>query len=80
MKPGKKGIALTMEHYNALLAHIPNINQALRDKGEDVEDAGNSAKIGEIMNAHDNEDELLEKQKKPKTIKANIDATDSESD
>ena len=36
MKPGKKGIALTMEQYNNLLAAAPLLEKVLREKGETV--------------------------------------------
>jgi hypothetical protein len=36
MKPGKKGIALTLEQYNNLLAAAPLLEQVLREKGEEV--------------------------------------------
>ncbi|KAI5860185.1 PC4-domain-containing protein [Durotheca rogersii] len=36
LKPGKKGITLTIEQYHKLLEAIPSINAELRDKGHDV--------------------------------------------
>lgn len=80
MKPGKKGIALTMEHYNALLAHIPKINRALQDKGEDVGEAADSDSNGDPVAKDEPEKNKPSQRQVSKTAKANIEATDSEDD
>jgi hypothetical protein len=36
MRPGKKGIALTMEQWNALMAAAPLLEGVLKEKGETV--------------------------------------------
>ncbi|KLU88437.1 hypothetical protein MAPG_07423 [Magnaporthiopsis poae ATCC 64411] len=38
LKPGKKGISLTLDQYQALLKNAPAINAELRKMGEDVQD------------------------------------------
>ncbi|KAI0395397.1 transcriptional Coactivator p15-domain-containing protein [Xylariaceae sp. FL0594] len=43
LKPGKKGIMLTLEQYNAFLQLIPDINAELRSKGLDVADPNTTA-------------------------------------
>lgn len=80
MKPGKKGIALTMEHYNALLEHIPKINRALQDKGETVGAAADSDSNEDLDAKDESENHKPSKRQVSKTTKANIEATDSEDD
>ncbi|TGJ79773.1 hypothetical protein E0Z10_g8992 [Xylaria hypoxylon] len=38
LKPGKKGIMLTLEQYDALLNAIPDLNAELQSKGHEVPD------------------------------------------
>ncbi|KAJ9156451.1 hypothetical protein NKR23_g1365 [Pleurostoma richardsiae] len=69
LKPGKKGISLSVDQYQSLLKAIPAINAELRKAGHNVDD----------LNA-DSAQEVVSKPAK-KAKKANIEATsDEESD
>ncbi|KAF5715849.1 transcriptional Coactivator p15 family [Fusarium mundagurra] len=72
--PGKKGISLSIEQYNAFLKAVPQINAALRAKGlvveGDVADEPNTALIPTAK----------AKKERKKSPKANIETTSEEED
>ncbi|KAF2676309.1 PC4-domain-containing protein, partial [Lentithecium fluviatile CBS 122367] len=60
MKPGKKGIALTMEQYNNLLAAAPLLESVLREKEESVVRPDyDAAPAGDDKEEKDEEEEAL---------------------
>lgn len=70
--PGKKGISLSVEQYNALLKALPGVNAALGELGHEVNAVDPDATKAPAVKA---------KEKKSKPAKANIEATsDEESD
>lgn len=73
LKPGKKGISLSIEQYKALLKAIPAINAELRSQGQPVDDVAAGEEGAEAA-------EKLPKKKKAKSPvkKANIEATSDE--
>ncbi|KAH8910972.1 PC4-domain-containing protein [Coniochaeta sp. PMI_546] len=76
LKPGKKGISLSVDQYKEFLKAIPAINEQLRKEGQDVDDVGGS-------DSAEKQDIPREKKKatKESSRKANIEATsDEESD
>ncbi|PSR80933.1 transcriptional Coactivator p15-domain-containing protein [Coniella lustricola] len=75
MKPGKKGLMMSIEQYQSFVGLIPSINAALRNEGvafEDNEDDGvqdpTSKTTKKVVDA------------KTASTKANIDATSDEDD
>ncbi|KAJ4416249.1 hypothetical protein N0V82_006853 [Gnomoniopsis sp. IMI 355080] len=75
MKPGKKGISLSIEQYQSLLSLVPSINEQLRKNGVAL---ANDAAVQD-----DGLDEVVEASKKAKNSKAeskkaNIEATSDE--
>ncbi|KAL7623005.1 hypothetical protein AAE478_006684 [Parahypoxylon ruwenzoriense] len=70
LRPGKKGIMLTTEQYNKLLAAIPSINAELRDKGHETPDIASAPAASAS--------ESPAKAKSGKAKKANIEATSDE--
>ncbi|KAI1327343.1 ssDNA-binding transcriptional regulator [Xylariaceae sp. FL0255] len=73
MRPGKKGIMLTLEQYNALVKVIPAVNAELSSKGHEVADLGSASTETPAPSKPSDE----KKQKKPKK-KMNIEATSDE--
>ncbi|KAJ8106390.1 hypothetical protein ONZ43_g7081 [Nemania bipapillata] len=80
MKPGKKGIMLPLEQYNALLEAIPNINAELQSKGHEVPDIfGKAPSTSAPTPSQPAKSPSKEQRRKKK--KMNIEATsDEESD
>ncbi|KAI1497086.1 transcriptional Coactivator p15-domain-containing protein [Biscogniauxia marginata] len=74
LKPGKKGIMLTPEQYNALLESIPAINAELQSKGHETPD------ISSNTAAPESPKKSTPKDKTAKKKKANIEATSEEDD
>ncbi|KAF5583433.1 transcriptional Coactivator p15 family [Fusarium pseudocircinatum] len=72
--PGKKGISLSIEQYNAFLKAVPQINAALRAKGLVVE--------GDVANELDTAliPAVKAKKERKKSPKANIETTSEEED
>ncbi|KAI0107282.1 transcriptional Coactivator p15-domain-containing protein [Nemania sp. FL0031] len=78
LRPGKKGIMLALEQYNALLEAIPNINAELQSKGHDLPTAFADAPSS---SAPKQPAKSPSKEQKRKKKKMNIEATsDEESD
>ncbi|KAI1306232.1 transcriptional Coactivator p15-domain-containing protein [Xylaria venustula] len=75
LKPGKKGIMLTLEQYNLLLAALPAVNTELLSKGHDVPDI-----FAESPNAPapKSSTKSPSKEQKRKKKKMNIEATSDE--
>ncbi|KAI0965509.1 transcriptional Coactivator p15-domain-containing protein [Xylaria arbuscula] len=75
LKPGKKGIMLTLEQYNLLLAALPAVNAELLSKGHDVPDI-----FAEPPNAPapKSSTKSPSKEQKRKKKKMNIEATSDE--
>ncbi|KAI1047910.1 hypothetical protein LB505_012544 [Fusarium chuoi] len=72
--PGKKGISLSIEQYNAFLKAVPQINAALRAKGLVVEgDLADEPETALIPAAK-------AKKERKKSPKANIETTSEEED
>ncbi|KAK7750894.1 hypothetical protein SLS62_007157 [Diatrype stigma] len=84
LKPGKKGISLPLEQYNALLKSIPSINAQLNEHGHETAEIPSSAEsptAGRPSSSSSDKDGKKDgkKQKaKPKSKKSNIEATSDE--
>ncbi|KAJ9137414.1 PC4-domain-containing protein [Coniochaeta hoffmannii] len=75
LKPGKKGISLSVDQYKEFLKAIPAINEQLRKEGHQVDD------VGDAESAEEQENPKATKTKRESSRKANIEATsDEESD
>ena len=77
MRPGKKGISLSLDQYKTLLQAIPDINAALRQEGSAVGDAEDD-EGGAVVAAKDKAKDKAAKAEKVKAKKANIEATSDE--
>ncbi|KAI1840628.1 hypothetical protein JX265_004517 [Neoarthrinium moseri] len=73
LKPGKKGISLPLEQYNALLKAIPAINAHLASQGLEVADIPSSGPSASSSSAVE---KAAPREKKAK--RANIEATSDE--
>ncbi|KAI5926968.1 transcriptional Coactivator p15-domain-containing protein [Camillea tinctor] len=78
LKPGKKGIMLTPEQYNALLENIPAINAEMQSKGHATPDISSSSASAPAVDSPKKAAAPKDKQAKKK--KANIEATSEEDD
>ncbi|KAI8962856.1 PC4-domain-containing protein [Daldinia sp. FL1419] len=76
LKPGKKGIMLTPEHYNKLVEAIPAINADLRDKGHETPDLAGAPADTPDSPVKTKSDKKAKTQSKK--AKANIEATSEE--
>ncbi|EHA48628.1 hypothetical protein MCOR27_003352 [Pyricularia oryzae] len=74
MKPGKKGIGLTVDQYTAFLKAIPAINAELRSRGHDITDDSDGGGAPVVAKPEGNAKKSTKKQEK----KANIEATSDE--
>ncbi|KAF4501702.1 transcriptional Coactivator p15 family [Fusarium agapanthi] len=72
--PGKKGISLSIEQYNAFLKAVPQINAALRAKGLLVEGDVADEPVTALIPA------AKAKKERKKSSKANIETTSEEED
>ncbi|KAI1826028.1 transcriptional Coactivator p15-domain-containing protein [Xylaria intraflava] len=82
LKPGKKGIMLSLEQYSSLLAAVPAVNAELQSKGHDVPDISPNAPGASAPRVAAKASPSKEKKKKKKkmNIEATSDEEDSESD
>ncbi|TRX97141.1 hypothetical protein FHL15_001935 [Xylaria flabelliformis] len=77
LRPGKKGIMLPLEQYNALLTAIPAINVELESKGHEMPDIFASAPSTSELKLSTKSPSKEQKRKKKKM---NIEATSDEED
>ncbi|KAL2260110.1 hypothetical protein VTK26DRAFT_6001 [Humicola hyalothermophila] len=70
LRPGKKGISLSLEQYKALLKVIPELNEELRAQGHAVDNPPASGSGSALVE--------LEATKKSKPKKSNIEETSEE--
>ncbi|KAK5661403.1 hypothetical protein OQA88_11302 [Cercophora sp. LCS_1] len=78
LKPGKKGISLSIDQYKALLKAIPALNEELRAQGHEIGDSepsANGSADGGALLASPKKDKL-----RKKTKKLNIEVTSDEDD
>ncbi|KAL6921990.1 hypothetical protein ACHAPO_002751 [Fusarium lateritium] len=75
--PGKKGISLSIEQYNAFLKAVPRINAALRAKGLVVE---GDEELDTAMEVDAKVKDSKVKREQKKSPKANIETTSEEED
>ncbi|KAI0024179.1 PC4-domain-containing protein [Xylariomycetidae sp. FL0641] len=71
MKPGKKGIMLNLDQYNALLLAMPAVNSELEAQGHELPDLSAAPSTSEKKDKGDKKKTKMEK-------KANIEATSEE--
>ncbi|GAW12966.1 hypothetical protein ANO14919_023400 [Xylariales sp. No.14919] len=81
LRPGKKGIMLTLEQYNALLNAVPQLNAELQSKGLDVSDSFSKAPEASTSKSSTKSPSKEQKRKKKKmNIEATSDEEEAESD
>ncbi|KAI1817374.1 ssDNA-binding transcriptional regulator [Poronia punctata] len=81
LKPGKKGIMLTLEQYNTFLGLIPAINAELKSKGHEISDVPATATAVATVastSAAEPPTKAPPKELKNKNKKMNIEATSDE--
>ncbi|KAI1188673.1 transcriptional Coactivator p15-domain-containing protein [Nemania serpens] len=77
LRPGKKGIMLSLEQYNALLSAIPDVNAELQSKGHQVPETTTSAAPSSSVPVPSTTKSPSKEQKRKKK-KMNIEATSDE--
>ncbi|KAI1200348.1 transcriptional Coactivator p15-domain-containing protein [Nemania serpens] len=78
LRPGKKGIMLTLEQYDALLGAIPNVNAELQSKGHQVPETATTAAPSSSVPVPSSTTKSPSKEQKRKKKKMNIEATSDE--
>ncbi|KAI3326004.1 ssDNA-binding transcriptional regulator [Xylariaceae sp. AK1471] len=80
LKPGKKGIMLTIDQYNALLEALPAVNADLKSKGHEIPDIFATAPDASATEppAKSSSSKSSSKEQKQKKKKMNIEATSDE--
>ncbi|KAH8671004.1 transcriptional Coactivator p15-domain-containing protein [Xylariales sp. PMI_506] len=76
LKPGKKGISLSIDQYNAFLQAIPAINDELTSEGHDIVSVSSTTPTTTTTSTTVNKSDSKDKKKGAK--KANIEATSDE--
>ncbi|KAH7026170.1 transcriptional Coactivator p15-domain-containing protein [Microdochium trichocladiopsis] len=82
LKPGKKGISLSLEQYASLVKAIPSLNAELIEQGHEMPEAEAASAPQDTAHSSDEAEGAAPLVKKPakKVKKANIEATSDEDD
>ncbi|RYO78717.1 hypothetical protein DL766_009895 [Monosporascus sp. MC13-8B] len=83
LRPGKKGISLSLDQYNSFIKAIPDINAQLNEQGHETADITSSAAAAAAPSSSSKpsmKDAKESKKQKGKSSKSNIEATSEEDD
>ncbi|KUI74171.1 Putative RNA polymerase II transcriptional coactivator [Cytospora mali] len=80
MKPGMKGIMLSVEQYQTLLGTVPDINKELRKNGVNIGDEGAEADVDGGDDGDSDEKPVTSTKKEKKSKKSNFEATSDEAE